>query len=397
MQISASLLQEACREDGRDAGVSITTELEPVAGRGAPVKPAIYAGAKYQQDRRWWFDSDNPEPADVIVIDNVPSQANRLEAALWTIRAELGLPEIVLDLSRFNLPSHLPREISSFQFPHRNADAYLRDSELDGQKFPRTEVGESIFNASATDPTALYQWMPQSLLFGFWQSHMGKEQTQAKLARSWVSEIVGYFPATSGVTTQGLKGDPLNLSIDDAVDFNANDVIDWKVIDAAKSKKAYERLSEIGHGQVPVDGSLAPVSFRFIRQETSLSFAGLRRVRTGHPDQDTWGRALLAAIGLTAHSVAFGRGFSLRSGCDLRPVATHIVWRGENGDTAVEPFGLSEITSVLGECASRARAAGLPVGDSWPEPLRVIPSKNLAKAIEGTWPSPTETDASEAD
>ena len=394
MQLTASMLHEACRDEGRDAGVSITTELEPIAGRGTPVKPAIYAGGKYQEDRRWWFGTAEPEPADVIVVDNVPSQANRLEAVLAAERSRLGLPEIVLDLSAFNLPSHLPDRISSFQFPHRNADAYLRDAMLERTKFPRTAIGRAVFEASATNPASLYEWLPQALLFGFWQSHLGKDKSQAKLARSWVSEIVGYFPASDGTTTLGLKGDPLNLSIDEAVEFDDNDVADWKVIESHKGGKGKERLSEIGHGQVPVDGSLAPVSFRAIRQEASLSFAGLRRISTGIDEQDAWGRALLAAIGLTAHTLAFGRGFSLRSGCDLRPVSSTITWRGEAGDTEIDALTATDAEDILRECASNAQSAGLRVGADWPEPLVVVPARNLEKAIRKTWPDGPDAEGS---
>ena len=114
-------------------------------------------------------------PVDVLVIDNEPSQANRLEAALEQRRAELGLPEIVLDLTSVGaLPPHLPAQISSFRFPHRNADAYLRDAMLNGTKFLNTEVGAAIFGATADKPEALLQWFPQALLFGFWQSHLGR-------------------------------------------------------------------------------------------------------------------------------------------------------------------------------------------------------------------------------
>lgn len=63
------------------------------------MKPAIYEGGKYQTDRRWWGPVDDRTKVDVVVIDNVPSQANRLDAALRTFRSRLGLPEFVLDLN----------------------------------------------------------------------------------------------------------------------------------------------------------------------------------------------------------------------------------------------------------------------------------------------------------
>jgi CRISPR-associated protein Csb1 len=69
-----------------------------------------------------------------------------------------------------------------FRFPHRNADAYLRDATLDGASFMGSEVGRAVFDATADCPEALLQWCPQALLFGFWQSHLGKMRSQAKLA-----------------------------------------------------------------------------------------------------------------------------------------------------------------------------------------------------------------------
>src|SRR5205807_2877406 len=129
--------------------------------------------------------------------DNVASQANRLEAALEGLREGFGLPELVLDLSAVtSLPPHLPRRISGFRFPHRHADAYLRDAMAGESRFQDTPTGTALLGATADEPVALYEWFPQSLLFGYWQSHLGKKRSQAKLARSWVSEIVGYDPAT---------------------------------------------------------------------------------------------------------------------------------------------------------------------------------------------------------
>ena len=96
------------------------------------MKPAVYEGGRYQLGRRW-ADSSDETPVQVIVIDNVPSQANRLEHALWVDRSVNGIPEFILDLSELgSLPAHLPRSISSLKFPHRNADAYLRDATLEG-------------------------------------------------------------------------------------------------------------------------------------------------------------------------------------------------------------------------------------------------------------------------
>jgi CRISPR-associated protein Csb1 len=398
-ELTADALIEGCADVSFDAGVSINTVLEPLAGPGAPVKPAVYEGGQYQLDQRWLAPagSDGPTACEqVVVIDNVPSQANRAEAALLAFRERLGLPELVLDLSSIrHLPAHLPRRLSSFELPHRNADAYLRDAELGGRSFPTSETGRALFSASAADPAALFQWMPHALLYGFWQSHLGKKRQQTKLARSWTSEIVGVAPAAITTRTLGLKGDPLNLSIEDAVEMNPDDHTDWSLTDRKKASakgdatagaKKKDKLSEIGHGQVLVDGSLAPVSFREIVQQATVSFAGLRRIETGSAEANATGRALLVAIGMAGHVAAFGRSFSLRSGCELRPTRSAWVWRGALVDEPMTAPSFDAIADLVQACARAAQQAGLPVGSDWPAPLTLTPSKKLDGVIIKSWP-----------
>lgn len=392
--ISGERLIAACGDDSSDAGIVLAADLVPVAGDGAPVKPAVYEGGHFQQDRRWSGDGAQRAAVQVIVIDNAASQANRLEAQLEMLRDRLGLPDLVLDLDSVGpLPPHLPRRISALRFPHRNADAYLRDAQLDGKPFASTDVGRALFAATAEQPVALFQWMPQALLFGFWQSHLGKKASQAKLARSWVSEVVGFEPATVNVRTLGTKGDPLNLSIQDAIEWNEADQTSWRLTGAEKAakKKAADSLAEIGHGQVPFRGSEsapAGVSFRSLAQRASVSFAGLRRIRTGDGDADATGRALLVALGLVAHVAAFGRSFSLRSGCDLRPRpgSTRWTWLGGDDDEPVTPLTLSEAVVLFQVCVEAARGRGLPVGSDWPSPLVLQPQEKLGKVIAKTWP-----------
>lgn len=162
--IALEQLIDVCGEDGTVAASCIDTELSPIGGVGSPVNPAIYSGLKYQHDKRW-EDSGHDEPADVIVIDNVPSQANRLEAALDRNAGTLGLPRLVLDLTSdvfSHLPAHLPRRISSLRFPHRNGDAYLRDSLVDGEPFARTVLGPTDSERSRRNRALIRRSSPAS-------------------------------------------------------------------------------------------------------------------------------------------------------------------------------------------------------------------------------------------
>ena len=330
------------------------------------------------------------------MIDNVPSQANRLEEALRLHRDTTTIPEFVLDLSNLpDLPAHLPRNLSSLQFPHRNGDAYLRDSTANGQDFMNTNLGRSIFDATAQTCGPLLAWFPQALLYGFWQSHLGKKRSNTKHARAWVSEIIGWQPASTETRVLGVKGDPLNLSVTEDVVANADDRANWNfgknknTSDGAKVKK--DKLSSIGHGQVPFtgnDAALAAVSFSRITQRATLSFAQLRRVSLGREwsgDSDAAMRALLVALGLYAHQLAFGRGFALRSGAELRPAETVLTWLGESGDEEFELQDADATLALLESARSHAEATGVPL-DGWGKsPTNLLPKENLRKAIQSTW------------
>lgn len=391
-KIDLEALLKGCDDNSFDNGIRIDSELVPLTGPGGPVKPATYEGGAYQQDRRWAATSD-AEPTPVIVIDNVPSQANRLEDALRRFRDSTSVPELLLDLSDLShLPAHLPKCLSSLQFPHRNADAYLRDAKLDGQDFIKTELGQAVFGATARACGPLMAWFPQALLYGFWQSHLGKKRHNSKHARAWVSEIIGWRPASTDTRVLGLKGDALNLNTEEAVTSNPADQTKWDIGKVQKrdgSKK--DKLSEIGHGQVPfraINATAAAVSFARVTQQATISFAQLRRVSLGtdQPSADAAARALLVALGLHAHQLAFGRGFALRSGADLRPTTTTVTWLGSTSDEACD-IGDAELTLALLQSAkSHARSVGVPL-DGWGQPPMVLtPRENLRAAIRSTWP-----------
>ena len=391
--IDAERLLSACADDAFDDGIRIDTDLEPLSGPGGPVKPAVYEGGTYQLDRRWATPGD-AEPTPVIVIDNVPSQANRLEQALRHDRESSSIPELVLDLSGIRgLPAHLPRSLSSLEFPHRNADAYLRDARLGEVDFTRTEVGQAIFGATAQECGPLVAWFPQALLYGFWQSHLGKKRHNHKHARAWVSEIIGWQPASTETRGLGLKGDPLNLNTDDVVTSNPDDRTTWDIGGAEKVEGGKrDRLSEIGHGQVPFmgrDAAPSAVSFQRVTQRATVSFAQLRRVSLGRDasqEADAAARALLVALGLHAHQLAFGHAFALRSGADLRPTATTVTLLGGAGDETCEIGGTEATRDLLAAARTHAESVAVPL-DGWgQQPMMLQPADALARTIRSTWP-----------
>ena len=394
MRLTLEKLLGGTASDSFDDGIRLDAVLEPLGGPGDTVKPAIYAGAVYQTDRRWPPPVDthpgDDEPQHVFVIDNVPSQANRLEEALRRSRAGTGVPEMILNLSDVaGLPAHLPKQLSSWQFPHRNADAYLRDSTIEGTEFGKHPIGRALFAATASESATLMSWWPQALLYGFWQSHLGKKRSQAKHARAWASEIIGWQPAARDTKVLGVKGDPLNLSIEESALYDDRDHEGWRLGAKPEKGEVKKALSELGHGQVPFsDATPAAVSFRRVTQQATVSFAQLRRVGLGPAfgeEADAAARALLVAMGLHAHTLAFGRGFALRSGADLRVSDRSATWLGLE-DEPFAPLSPSATAELLQQAKDHAMSAGVPL-DGWDaEQIFLTPKDNLARAIESSWP-----------
>ncbi|MCY4094487.1 MAG: hypothetical protein OXG05_05090 [Gammaproteobacteria bacterium] len=213
-----------------------------------------------------------------------------------------------------------------------------------------------------------------------------------------MSEIIGWHPATTTTKVFGLKGDELNLNIDDDISSNPNDRTDWGIgedILVQDGKK--DKLSEIGHGQVPFmrsDGPnaapAAPVSFSRVTQRSTLSFAQLRRTSLGSvasPSADAAMRTLVVALGIHAYQLAFGRGFALRSGAELRPRKVSAIWLGADEDETIDLGTADASAQLLHDAREHAAENDVPL-DGWTDnPVRLTPRANLAAAIRSTWPA----------
>ena len=139
----------------------------------------------------------------------------------------------------------------------------------------------------------------------------------------------------------------------------------------------------------PDQATAAAVSFARVTQRATVSFAQLRRISLGRDqagDADAAARALLVALGLHAHQLAFGRGFALRSGAELRSSATTVTWLGRDNDEVCD-LGDAEVTHTLLQSArTHAGSVGVPL-DGWGQPPTMLtPKENLTAAIRSTWP-----------
>src|SRR5688572_19874575 len=123
--------------EGSAAAFRLTLRLEAVSPK---VFPPTYEGGKYATESR----HINGETVPCVLLDSVPSQANRMELALQEgcDGSEFDLPIISADFSVVGNPS--VREVTSLQAPHRVFDAILRDSLLGKVRFRNSDIGKAL-------------------------------------------------------------------------------------------------------------------------------------------------------------------------------------------------------------------------------------------------------------
>lgn len=372
-------LRSAVAIEGDRALIRIRTTYQPAAGDGARIYPPTYptdpGGSPYVVETRV---VDGAERRDVL-LDGVPSQANRAELAL--LKGQRG--------GRFEIPLlEICHEgaasvvLTSLELPHRFADAYLRDSEIDGVKFDKTVLGEAFQAASAEDATALFQHDPGSVVFGAWNSH--RKGRQSKFPRIYASEVVGWDPKV-GERKAG-RMDPLNLTGNAKPDGEG-----WSFV-AAGAKVKGERLSEIGHGNIAPNPAHGGVTITSAQRFATVSFAGLDRLGFGAASHEVSvaARTALAAYALLADRLAFSApSLWLRSGCELVPIEDTLEWVNRGG--AADPFTLSTADAIeLYTHTARVVAdLGLPLSLTT---VRLTPAANLAAAIDFAL---TKTDTTE--
>jgi len=381
---------------GNAAAFRTRTRLQPAGGEGDKVFPPTYAGAVYATEERRVKQTDGSYvTTSCVLMDSVQSQANRLEEALQqaidTGRFDdCPIPLIEVDFSGEDLLDEIGR-ITSLEAPHRASDAILRDSLHDGVPFRKSDIGKKLDYASLNNATPLYEICPTALIFGIWDSTGPKGGLGAKFQRALVSEIVG-INADIGGLRRGIRRDPLEIRAAAKVIKSK----DGYVLDADGKANSAVSPSEVNHSSIPFpkerdrktdknyfDG----VTLDYAEQTTVLSLPALRRLRfpvnggSPNPETDAAGRTVLAALALTASTLAAENGYDLRSRCLLWPEGAlewELLEKPGNPPAKVTIDAESAI-QTLKEAVSAAEKVGL----TWrKEPLKLTPAPQLVDLLK---------------
>ncbi|MCE9564495.1 MAG: type I-U CRISPR-associated protein Cas7 [Planctomycetes bacterium] len=374
---------------GSAAAFRLTLKLEAVSPK---VFPPTYEGGKYATEDR----NINGQRVPCVLLDSVPSQANRMELALQDAH-DGGLfpfPLVSVDFAAVNNPG-IPK-ITSLQAPHRIADAILRDSgTVEGKKptkFRESEIGKELDKLSAGYATPLLQYSPHCIVFGMWDSTGPRGGLGVKFARSVVSEIIG-VNAIGGKKTSS-RIDPLNIRVNSGLLYEAKGGWTLDKDLAVKEKNAPKKLgkdgkpSEANHGNVTPSISDGGFTIDYAEQTTVLSLPALRRLRfpaksgdKSTPEGDNAARTYLAALGLLGVTLAVEAGYDLRSRCILR-AKDAVVWQllGKPGD-ADKPFSLDKAAAIklYKDALAAVQKAKLPIHL---EEIILTPSDDLVTLVK---------------
>jgi len=377
------ILLEACTRRSKVGAIRISSTYEPVGGFTSKVNPPTYPDIGYLLEERYVDGAQR----DVVALDSVPSQANRVEEALLDAAEAGEIPLPYLEVSaEFDGGSF---RITSLDAPHRSPDAYFRDSVTsDGTPFDRSELGKRLRSATERDARAFFEHSPTDLLLGIWDSQRGGRGL--RLPRAYTSEVIAIDPVV-GKRAAG-RLDPYNMTHGDGIVFDEKDKSNWssgagKLADGSNGKKA-QKLSNINHGSAlsGVDKTPGGVSVTAISRTAVLSLGVLQRLRfpsedgSASADVDAAGCAVLAAIALVGDRLAFsGASTFLRSGCDLMMTSERLEWVRAGGD--VETFELDDAAAIalLEAALDGASSLGLAFAD---DIVRLQPADNLRQLIE---------------
>lgn len=376
MSLSLDRLIETVGPNTNYSAIAISAELRPTGPAGAKVAPPSYPTSAsrpvaYLIDKRWV----DGAARDVVLLDSQQSQGNRCELALRDA-VDDGLVELPLFVIATDVDTDAGSRtvrLTSLDLPHRYADAYLRDTTIDGVAFDKTEIGKELRLAEPREARSLFEREPYSIVYGAWDSH--RKGRQAKFARIYDSTIIGLDPIV-GVRAGG-RLDPLNLTGAQQPDADG----DWGFVAEGEKKKG-SKLSEIGHGNALDSDAHGHVAITEARKLTTIHLAALSGIRFGagvSADALTAGRAALVALALLGDRLAFGRpSVFLRSGCELSTVSESIVLEHPDGSGDLVDLDVTGAIELFRQARLRAAELGLAMAT---DHVALTPHRGLADAI----------------
>lgn len=265
------------------------------------------------------------------IIDTKQSQARRLAAKLVGLNSQQAadskvLPDVMIE------GATEARHVG--EIGHRVADAAVLLSDGVGAK-----AEEAMKDYAAGDSKALGTYFPESLLFGFWDSHglLGKKATMAKRSRLIHSEIYAYEVTPTRSRSVYVAAAPVLVGDEE---YNV--------------EKEDEKLSEAGLanaiGKLTRDGVIA----KRLERSAEINLATLRQIKClkdGKVDAALTAKlqVYLLTLALAALLTPDSDELNLRSGAHLVPLTAktkaQVLMRDGTSHDVELPSDLMEIAA----------------------------------------------------
>lgn len=238
---------------GGPAALVIREHLVPVEGAdGVLFPPTFAAGDGFPGGYN--IDGD-PKGENIVLIDSVGSQANRIEPMFAEQQYAALVPQVVIKAGA--------KTVSLLQAGHRAGDAIVRCSAL------QQELQDAFKKVLGGDATALAKIAPTSLVFGVWDSR----DTQAKMPRL-VSSTIRAFNVMK--LTRSAQFVP------------ATDYIAGGLLDEPADKATKDSYSERGFVHVPATASHGGVIAKGgVRRDATLALTALNLISAGSDKEAT--------------------------------------------------------------------------------------------------------------
>ncbi|MDR1282316.1 MAG: type I-U CRISPR-associated protein Cas7 [Opitutaceae bacterium] len=259
------------------AALVIREHLAPVEGADAVFFPATYAPRKKGDEAGYNIDgpnrTENPSAQNIVLVDSVGSQANRIEP-LFAEDDYAGLvPQIVITASE-------EKSMNLLDVGHRAGDAIARCSEL------KDTLQAAFKSVLKGDAAPLAKIAPTSLVFGVWDSR----DTQAKLPRLLASTIRAYNVRK---LTRSAQYTP-------ATDYAALEIFSEEEKQKAEGDSS-NPLAARGFVHVPSSGTHGGViADGGIRRDATLALSALKLLKADTPEITLKLRRYILGLALVA-------------------------------------------------------------------------------------------------
>ncbi|MGE9270643.1 MAG: type I-G CRISPR-associated RAMP protein Csb1/Cas7g, partial [Verrucomicrobiales bacterium] len=260
--------------DGPPALV-IREQLIPVEGNDAVFFPPTYAASEDKTFKGGYNINEFTDGSNIVLVDSVGSQANRIEPLFKTGDYVKLVPQITIKAGE--------KEINLLDAGHRAGDAIVRCSSL------QSDLQKAFKDLLQGDALPLANIAPTSLVFGVWDSR----DTQAKAPRLISSTIRAFDVKELTRSAQywaGASPDPLTVYDNESV------------LGPIKDAKDRKERSTSGFTHVPATGTHGGViaGAKGIRRDATLALAALRLLSSNSDEDSLCLRRYILGLALVA-------------------------------------------------------------------------------------------------